>query len=285
MRWFPIRPRSPRSTGSLFTSEMRCLTARGHLGARLRRFDSNATHILNYLLHREYAVRQLLAHAASSSIPTSTGTAAVSPTRRGMRRPLFADEFENRDYRLMQTHPLSGLYAQEQRNVDTPYAPDFGYCVTGYQPIKWVIDDTSMDSNTAPCATSIPILRYAEVLLNYAEAKAELGEFERDGLERHDQTPARTRRGGRRDAFGLRSLHGRILPQHHDRHGHLGDPPRTRHRTAARKLPLGRRHALGHGAVAGNARGTGSMWASWARSTTWTATVRATSASCAKIPR
>ena len=68
-------------------------------------------------------------------------------------------------------------YTRRNNNVNTPYAPDFGYCVTGYQPIKWVIDDTSMDSNTAPCATCIPILRYAEVLLNYAEAKAELGEF------------------------------------------------------------------------------------------------------------
>ena len=68
-------------------------------------------------------------------------------------------------------------YTRKNNNVNTHYAPDFGYCVTGYQPIKWVIDDTSLDSNTSPCSTCIPILRYAEVLLNYAEAKAELGEF------------------------------------------------------------------------------------------------------------
>lgn len=94
----------------------------------------------------------------------------------GYEKTLFADEFENRDYRLMQSIRYPG-YTRRNNNVNTPYAPDFGYCVTGYQPIKWVIDDTSMDSNTAPCATCIPILRYAEVLLNYAEAKAELGEF------------------------------------------------------------------------------------------------------------
>ncbi|MFR0894227.1 MAG: hypothetical protein ACLSGF_05090 [Alistipes onderdonkii] len=28
--------------------------------------------------------------------------------------------------------------------MNTHYAPDFGYCVTGYQPIKWVVDDTSL---------------------------------------------------------------------------------------------------------------------------------------------
>ena len=50
--------------------------------------------------------------------------------------------------------------------------------MTGYQPIKWVIDDTSLDSNTSPCSTSIPIIRYAEILLTYAEAKCELDEFD-----------------------------------------------------------------------------------------------------------
>ena len=87
----------------------------------------------------------------------------------------YAEQFENRDYRLMQSIRYPG-YTRRNNNVNTPYAPDFGYCVTGYQPIKWVIDDTSMDSNTAPCATCIPILRYAEVLLNEAEAAARAGD-------------------------------------------------------------------------------------------------------------
>ena len=41
-----------------------------------------------------------------------------------------------------------------------------------------MIDDTSLDSNTSPCSTSIPIIRYAEILLTYAEAKCELDEFD-----------------------------------------------------------------------------------------------------------
>ena len=77
----------------------------------------------------------------------------------------------------MQTVRYPG-YTRKNNGTDTRYAPDFGYCVTGYQPIKWVIDDTSLDSNTSPCSTSIPIIRYAEILLTYAEAKCELDEFD-----------------------------------------------------------------------------------------------------------
>ena len=95
----------------------------------------------------------------------------------GYEKTEFVDEFTNRDYRLMQSIRYPG-YTRKNNGVDTPYAPDFGYCVTGYHPIKWVIDDTGYDSNTSPCPTSIPIIRYAEILLTYAEAKCELGEFD-----------------------------------------------------------------------------------------------------------
>lgn len=37
-----------------------------------------------------------------------------------------------------------------------------------------------MDANTSAIATDAPIMRYAEVLLNYAEAKAELGDMTED---------------------------------------------------------------------------------------------------------
>ena len=86
----------------------------------------------------------------------------------------FRNECQNRDPRLAQSIRTPGYTRINSTKIEVP---SLSTCMTGYQPIKWVIDDTSMDSNTAPCATSIPILRYAEVLLNYAEAKAELGEF------------------------------------------------------------------------------------------------------------
>ena len=56
--------------------------------------------------------------------------------------------------------------------VSTP--PSMSYSYTGYQPIKWCLDDTYYDGGTLNI-NSVCIFRYAEVLLNYAEAKAELG--------------------------------------------------------------------------------------------------------------
>ncbi|MFR9523570.1 MAG: RagB/SusD family nutrient uptake outer membrane protein [Rikenellaceae bacterium] len=46
--------------------------------------------------------------------------------------------------------------------------------LTGYQVIKYTLDESAYDG-TSNNNNSIPLIRYAEVLLNYAEAKAELG--------------------------------------------------------------------------------------------------------------
>ena len=48
--------------------------------------------------------------------------------------------------------------------------------MTGYQFTKFAMDDVAYD-DAATNDNDIPIMRYAEVLLNYAEAKAELGEL------------------------------------------------------------------------------------------------------------
>jgi len=87
----------------------------------------------------------------------------------------FAEEVKSRDKRLQQTIRM-GDY--KRINGGTPEAapPIFSYTYTGYQPIKWTLDDTKYDGGSLN-VNSISILRYAEVLLNYAEAKAELGTF------------------------------------------------------------------------------------------------------------
>jgi len=54
--------------------------------------------------------------------------------------------------------------------------PDFTYTYTGYQPYKFTLDSKATDG-VAENYNSLPIIRYAEVLLNYAEAKAELHAF------------------------------------------------------------------------------------------------------------
>ncbi len=93
----------------------------------------------------------------------------------GYRTMQFKDEVKNRDKRLQQTIRM-GDY--KRINGGTPEAapPVFSYTYTGYQPIKWVLDDTRYDGGGLNI-NSIALMRYAEILLNYAEARAELGTF------------------------------------------------------------------------------------------------------------
>ena len=91
----------------------------------------------------------------------------------GYETMLFKDEVKNRDLRLKQTI-RSGDYKRISNGVQIPAPPLFSYTYTGYQPIKWTLDDMYYDTRDLNI-NSIPLIRYAEVLLNYAEAKAELG--------------------------------------------------------------------------------------------------------------
>lgn len=117
-------------------------------------------------------------------------------------------EFTNRDPRLGQTFitpaPLikegSNLTPEEVANLNTP-ASKFFYgtnakrsfprlggmdgwvSLTGYHPIKYYIaeqDAKGFDQETH----DYPLFRYAEVLLNYAEAKAELGQCDQNVLDK-----------------------------------------------------------------------------------------------------
>lgn len=86
---------------------------------------------------------------------------------------LFKDEVKNRDLRLKQTIRL-GDYKRLSSGTLIPAPPVFSYTFTGYQPIKWTLDDMYYDTRDLNI-NAISEFRYAEVLLNYAEAKAELG--------------------------------------------------------------------------------------------------------------
>jgi len=91
----------------------------------------------------------------------------------GYETMTFMEEVKDRDLRLKQTIRL-GDYKRISGGVEIPAPPVFSYTFTGYQPIKWVLDDMYYDTRDLNI-NSIPLFRYAEVLLNYAEAKAELG--------------------------------------------------------------------------------------------------------------
>ncbi|WP_134090169.1 RagB/SusD family nutrient uptake outer membrane protein [Olivibacter sp. XZL3] len=90
--------------------------------------------------------------------------------RAGFQQEAFFDECQNRDYRLAQLIRTPGY---QRAGVAAP--PNFSsHTYTGYQPIKYTLDDPYYD-NGAYNINAIPLMRYAEVLLNLAEAKAELG--------------------------------------------------------------------------------------------------------------
>ncbi|MCF0174100.1 MAG: RagB/SusD family nutrient uptake outer membrane protein [Bacteroidales bacterium] len=87
----------------------------------------------------------------------------------------FDEETKNRDYRLCQTIRGADYTMKDANGNYTRTSANFaGHTLTGYQITKLVIDDVAYEdkrSNT----NDYPYIRYAEVLLNYAEAKAELG--------------------------------------------------------------------------------------------------------------
>ena len=85
----------------------------------------------------------------------------------------FKDEVKNRDKRLEQTIRM-GDYKRLNGTTLVPAPPVFSYTFTGYMPIKWSLDDAQFDTRDLN-NNAVSIFRYAEVLLNYAEAKAELG--------------------------------------------------------------------------------------------------------------
>ena len=82
----------------------------------------------------------------------------------------FFDEVQNRDPRLAQSIRTPGY---KRLGASTTSSVDFEATMTGYQPIKWM-NSPSMDGNSQSYNDMV-LFRLGEVLLNYAEAKAELG--------------------------------------------------------------------------------------------------------------
>ena len=91
----------------------------------------------------------------------------------------YAEVFADRDYRLAQTVISPEYRKYNKAGLLVPTAPNFAVTGTGYQIIKWNIDNEAYEASKIS-NNSLPIMRYAEVLLAYAEAKAELGEFTED---------------------------------------------------------------------------------------------------------
>ncbi|MDN0072169.1 RagB/SusD family nutrient uptake outer membrane protein [Bacteroides caecigallinarum] len=101
----------------------------------------------------------------------------------GWQEMTFKEEMKDRDPRLSQSIRTPGYTRIGETTV---LAPDFSVSVTGYQPIKFVQEPTASGGNVDRNDRStcdLPVYRYAEVLLNYAEAKAELGTLTQDDID------------------------------------------------------------------------------------------------------
>jgi len=97
----------------------------------------------------------------------------------GYQTMSYYDEVQNRDPRLSQTIKTPGY---TRIGESTPLVPEFGGTVTGYQLIKFVSEPKWDTFNKD--ITDMPIFRYAEVLMNFAEAKAEKGTLTQEDLDR-----------------------------------------------------------------------------------------------------
>lgn len=104
------------------------------------------------------------------------------------------NEFTNRDWRLINTVHGPGHTYTTTSGAETLKPLNFSYTFTGYQFRKWSQEkeeNYSKGRNT----NDIPIFRYAEVLLNYAEAEAELGNSDMRTVWNETIKPLRERAG------------------------------------------------------------------------------------------
>ncbi|RQO73524.1 RagB/SusD family nutrient uptake outer membrane protein [Pedobacter sp. KBW01] len=95
----------------------------------------------------------------------------------GYAQKSFVDEFKNRDPRMSQTM----VYPGWTRVPDaTPYIQRLNKNFTGYHQLKGYVNSTD---NNILNGVDFPVYRYAEILLNYAEALAELGTLTQSDLD------------------------------------------------------------------------------------------------------
>ncbi len=93
----------------------------------------------------------------------------------------FAEEVADRDPRLAQTIRTPG-YSWKNPGKSND-GPEFAFCQTGYQTIKYIQSYDLKPYSTDNSDNDMPVYRYAEALLIYAEAKAELGTLTQGDLD------------------------------------------------------------------------------------------------------
>lgn len=116
-------------------------------------------------------------------------TISTSPLFKG--KGSIQTEMENRDPRLTQTIANFGTYnlanttIQGANNAPLPNLPGMNgnKCPTGYRLAKWFYNSPVDWERVTNGQQAAPVFRFAEILLNYAEAKYELGEVNQSVID------------------------------------------------------------------------------------------------------
>ena len=103
----------------------------------------------------------------------------------GWQTKQYTEEFQNRDPRIYQTLTYPGWVLRYNSTYSQGlgvHLPRLGKNFTGYHQIKGFMNTENSDYETG-AGMDWPLIRYAEVLLTYAEARAELGEITPNDLD------------------------------------------------------------------------------------------------------
>ena len=176
---------------SLYTGNAMGLAAKATDASYREYFILEDAETQETILSRRYSVDVLVRHGLQFDFASQRRSGSIRlvnhylqsngkpiQARSGYATLGYWDTFYNRDPRMAQTlhgpafvsadiDPETGAHPRESLSWSRTF--------NGYRVIKFI--STKEHENASTSTTDYPLIRYAEVLLNYAEAKAELGEL------------------------------------------------------------------------------------------------------------
>lgn len=183
------------ASGALMNSGAYSLVNTGHPETDYRSlFQSETPLSQEVIMAREYSTELVATHNVTQKFNSAgNDTRRWSPTQdivntylnldgscftdqQDYDKKTFVENCTNRDFRLQQS-VITPVYKKNINGTLQRYNATCEVTMTGYQVIKFNMDDTYYEQPSR-CTNSIPIFLYAEILLNEAEAEAELGEMD-----------------------------------------------------------------------------------------------------------
>ena len=140
---------------------------------------------------RTYSDELSVKHGVTYKYCSTTSSLLYSPTKEYVQMFLKTDgtpaagnvsvtqEFNGRDARLAASVLAPGRTIAKADGSKPELAPNWTWTCGGYEWIKWVLLEDVPMSGDNKSYNSMPIIRYAEVLLNWADAAAELGTMDK----------------------------------------------------------------------------------------------------------